>query len=65
MAMTKIDILMKFGEVDDKILELCKDKPKIHPEMLTKKELEDALKCFEGLYEFTKKSIEVGRKKKK
>ncbi len=62
MAMTKMEILLKMGEVDDKILELCKDKPKIHPEKLTKKELEEALRCFEGLYEYTKKCIEAGKK---
>lgn len=52
MGVTKRQILKKISDVDDKILEVVKGKPKIHPEKLTVKELKEVLKAFETLYEF-------------
>lgn len=52
MGVTKKQMLKKIGDVDDKILEALKGKPKIHPEKLTVKELREVLKAFETLYEF-------------
>ena len=52
MGVTKRQILKKIADVDDKILEVAKGNPKIHPEKLTVKELKEVLKAFETLYEF-------------
>ena len=52
MGVKKRQILKKISDVDDKILEVVKGKPKIHPEKLTVKELKEVLKAFETLYKF-------------
>ena len=57
--MTKMQILQKISEVDDKLLEFCGKKPKINPMKLKKTELERLLEAFETMNELFTKCSDV------
>ena len=59
--MTKMQILQKISEVDDKLLEFFneKPKPKINPMKLKKAELERLLDAFETIDELFRKCSDV------
>ena len=59
MKESKAEILKQIGKVDDKILKFFKEKPELHPELLSEKDLKKALKAFEDLYEYSIKCAEV------
>lgn len=55
--MTKLQLLIKISEVDDKLLKICEKKPKIKIQKIKKAELERFLDAIETMYEvFTKYS---------
>ncbi len=49
--MTKMQLLKKIDEVDNKMLSFCNEKHKLHPFKLKKAELERLLDAFETMYE--------------
>ena len=53
--MTKLQILQKISEVDDKILNWYNEKPRINPTVLKKAELERLLDAFKTIYELFEK----------
>lgn len=55
--MRKIDLLVQTKEIDDKILALCNSGRKIHPEMLTCKDLMRLNKAFDTVYELYDKCM--------
>ena len=58
----KIDILMKIKDADDKLLDFYNSEPKLHPEKLTCRELNELLAAFETVYELSVKSAEKPKK---
>ena len=56
MALTKKELLLRIGKVDDEILEFTKTKPKLHPEFLTNKELKEVLEAFKTILLYFKKA---------
>ena len=57
--MTKIQLLKKIGEVDDRLLSFHSKKPKIDPLKLKKTELEQLLDAFETMDELFRKCSDV------
>ena len=57
--MTKLQILEKIGEVDDRLLAFCDMKPKINPMNLKKVELERILDAFKTIEELFIKCSDV------
>jgi len=55
--MRKIDLLSRTKEIDDKILDLCISGRKMHPEMLTCKDLRRLEKAFNTIYELFDKCM--------
>ena len=53
--MTKMQILQKISEVDDKLLEFCGEKPKLNPMKLKKAELERLFDAFVTIDELFRK----------
>ena len=60
--MTKLELLEKLKEADRKLLDFYNTKPRLHPEVLTNKELTDLIKAFETIYELSVKASKGGRK---
>ncbi len=55
--MRKIDLLARNKEIDDKILALANSGRKMHPEMLTCKDLKRLNKAFDTVYELFDKCM--------
>lgn len=55
--MRKIDLLVRNKEIDDRILALSNSGRKIHPEMLTCKDLKRLNKAFDTIYELFDKCM--------
>lgn len=55
--MRKIDLLVRNKEIDDKILALSNSGRKMHPEMLTCKDLKRLNKAFDTVYELFDKCM--------
>ena len=60
--MTKLELLEKLNEADRKLLDFYNTKPRLHPEVLTNKELTDLIKAFETVYGFSVKASKGGKK---
>ena len=55
--MRKIDLLARTKEIDNKILALCNSGRKMHPEVLTCKDLKQLNKAFDTVYELFDKCM--------
>lgn len=55
--MRKIDLLARNKEIDDRILALSNSGRKMHPEMLTCKDLKRLNKAFDTVYELFDKCM--------
>ena len=59
--MRKIDLLERAKRIDDSILALSKSGRKMHPEMLTCKDLKRLIKAFDTIYELFDKCMTEGK----
>lgn len=57
--MTKMQLLKRIKEVDDRILSFLNKKPKLNPQKLKKAELERLLDVFETMDELFRKCSDV------
>ena len=61
--MTKVKILKKISEVDDKLLDFFDKKPKLDPLKLKKVELERLMEAYETFYELFSKCSDIGEQR--